>query len=117
MQLAVAFLITAAVASAAPVQPLPSGQYTFEHRYAEQPSIDSIKLTVTIKGDRIYVANRDSAKVFPLGEIDSGRLMWHAQSKQWIVGHRKSDRFAPEVGGCSDGPSVIDLARRIYWTC
>ena len=27
------------------------------------------------------------------------------------------DAGADEVGGCSDGPTVIDLVARIYWTC
>lgn len=26
-------------------------------------------------------------------------------------------RGACFVGGCSDGPEVIDLEERIYWTC
>ena len=26
-------------------------------------------------------------------------------------------RTATEVGGCSDGPEVVDLKKRIYWTC
>ena len=107
----------ATVSAASPKQPLPSGQYAFQHRFAEQPDIESIPLTATIHGDRIEIVNSTSSKTFPLGVIESGKLMWHEASKQWIVGHKRSDRQASEVGGCSEGPAVIDLERRIYWTC
>ncbi len=43
--------------------------------------------------------------------------MWHAKSKHWIIGDNAKDKQAEEVGGCSDGPQVIDLKRGIYWTC
>lgn len=43
--------------------------------------------------------------------------MWHAASGQWIVGYEPGDAAAPCLGGCSDGPAVIDLEKRIYWTC
>lgn len=109
--------LAASVSASSPKPPLSSGEYAFQHRFAEQPSIPSIPLTARIRGDRIELINSTSDKVFPLGVIESGTLMWHAASKQWIVGHQRSDRRAAEVGGCSDGPAVIDLERRIYWTC
>ena len=28
-----------------------------------------------------------------------------------------SSPVAEAVGGCSDGPEVVDLEKRIYWTC
>ena len=43
--------------------------------------------------------------------------MWHPASKRWIIGEKPSDRSLQEVGGCSDGPEVVDLVRKIYWTC
>lgn len=32
-------------------------------------------------------------------------------------GQYPSDADAPQVGGCSEGPDVVDLVRKIYWTC
>ncbi len=97
--------------------PLPNGDYVFTHRFAEHPDIPSIKMAVQIRGRHVTVINNDRTDVFPAGLIEEGELMWHASSLQWIIGTNPSDAEAPDVGGCSDGPSVIDLQRRVYWTC
>lgn len=36
---------------------------------------------------------------------------------QWVIVRSEADRHATEVGGCSDGPEVVDLQQKIYWTC
>ena len=98
--------------------PLRSGTYAFRHRFAEHPTMPSIPVHVRIRGSRIQVFNRSgNDSMFPLGKIAEGRLYWHAPSGQWIIGTEPADQHAPEVGGCSDGPEVVDLVRRIYWTC
>ena len=97
--------------------PLPSGDYVFTHKFAEHPSIPSIKLDVQIRGPHIVLTNNDRTDVFPAGIINEGTLMWHAASGQWIIGTEPAAAKATEVGGCSDGPEVVDLERRIYWTC
>lgn len=99
--------------------PLNDGMYAFEHRFAEaeHQSIKSVTLLVTINGDRISVTNNDRFDVFPEGVLEAGTVMWHRQSGQWIIGHSKADAEAAEVGGCSGGPTVIDLVKKIYWTC
>ncbi len=99
--------------------PLKDGTYTFEHKFAEaqQQSIKSIQLIVTIKAHHIVIINHDRYDVFPKGIIEEGELMWHAKSGQWIIANTPSDAQAEDVGGCSDGPTVIDLEHRIYWTC
>ncbi|MES2949679.1 MAG: hypothetical protein V4858_14145 [Pseudomonadota bacterium] len=43
--------------------------------------------------------------------------MWHRKTSQWILGDSEADREAPEVGGCSSGPDVIDFKTRTIWTC
>ena len=101
----------------APTVPLESGEYVFQHRFAEQPSIPSIKLQVTVDGSRITVVNPTASDPFPTGTLAEGQIMWHAASQQWIIGHEDSDKLASDVGGCSDGPEVIDLVNKIYWTC
>jgi hypothetical protein len=110
-------LMVGCSAPSAPPVPMPSGDYEFAHRFAEHPTMASITLNVRIAGAHVVVVNATDSDVFPAGVLDEGVLMWHAASKQWIVGHEKGDDTLPDVGGCSDGPAVIDLVNRIYWTC
>lgn len=97
--------------------PLPDGNYTFHHKFAEHPNMPSIKLNAKIEGNRIILINNDKKGVFPLGLIVDAPLYWHEKSKQWIILNFEEDKNALDVGGCSDGPEVIDLIRKIYWTC
>jgi hypothetical protein len=104
-------------ASSGPEPPLPDGDYSFTHRFEEHPDIPSIQVSVRIRGREIVVVNNDRTDVFPAGLLENGTLLWHARSAQWIIGANATDADAPQVGGCSAGPSVVDLERRIYWTC
>jgi len=115
--LLLALVISACQSSTEP--PLTSGDYVFAHKFAEaeHSNIPSIKLDVQIRGRHIVLVNNDRTDVFPAGVIDEGTLMWHAASGQWIIGTEPTHVDAPEVGGCSDGLGVVDLKRRIYWTC
>ena len=112
-----ALLICACQSSTQP--PLPSGDYVFVHKFAEaeHSNIPSIELDVQIRGRHIVLTNNDKTDVFPAGVVEEGTLMWHAASRQWIIGTKPTDIDAPDVGGCSDGPAVVDLERKIYWTC
>ncbi len=59
------------------------------------------------------------ALVYPVPEgelIEKGTIMKHKSGK-WIIGRSKKDRYAPEIGGCSDGPTMIDFKKKMYWTC
>lgn len=105
------------VAAAAPALPIRSGLYVFQHQYAEQPTMSSITLLAKINGHHIVLINQSKSDVFPIGVIVDGTLAWHAQSQQWIVIQTQGERSAKDVGGCSDGPEVIDLIKKIYWTC
>ena len=118
LPIALSACCTVAIA-ATPVapKPLPDGDYTFAHRFAEHPGMPSIKMHVRIRKGRVVVTNEQASDVFEKGVVDEGLLLWHPASKQWIIGDTEADKRAPEVGGCSDGPEVIDLAKRIYWTC
>jgi len=120
MKVSIAFislLASSAYAAAAPPSPLPSGQYTFQHKFAEQPNLPSVPMLAKINGLHIVLVNRARFGGFPKGVVADGILMWHAASKQWIIGHKASDRNVKEVGGCSGGPDAIDLQKKIYWTC
>lgn len=113
-----AFVFTASCSAAAePPVPIASGHYVLQHRFAEQPTVPSISLNAKINGSHIVVVNPKAAGPFPAGVLAEGELMWHAGSGQWIIGHGDADRSARDVGGCSDGPEVVDLIGKIYWTC
>ena len=100
-----------------PRQPLQSGNYTFQHRFAEHPDMQSFQLTAKINGNHIVLINNEPSNAFPKGVVAEGTLMWHSRSRQWVIGNSNDDRDAVEVGGCSDGPEVVDLQGRTYWTC
>jgi hypothetical protein len=112
-----AFMALSGIAATAPPLPIRSGHYVFQHRFAEQPDMRSVPLAVTIDGRHIVLVSAVDTAAFPKGVVAEGTLMWHAGSKQWIIGHTDADRHAAEVGGCSTGPDVVDLQKRIYWTC
>lgn len=92
------------------------GTYTYTIAFAEWggKSLGS-KCKVIIKGDSIVVLNDGS--LTGGDTLNAGIIMKHKKSGQWIIGHSKEDRDAEEVGGCSDGPAVIDFRKKIYWTC
>jgi len=90
----------------------------FGLRFFEHPNIiSSTTFVATIDAYHIKLVNEGVTDVFPAGLIDEGTLMWHESSQQWIIGESEVDRHATYVGGCDDGPSVIDLVTLEYWTC
>ncbi|MFT4763802.1 MAG: hypothetical protein ACI9OH_000892 [Oleispira sp.] len=93
------------------------GEYVFQHKFAEHPNMPSIQLNVIVKGVLVTVINADDDEIFPLGIIDQGELFWHKGSDQWIIVDTPEDKDAKDVGGCSVGPTVIDLKEMVYWTC
>jgi hypothetical protein len=117
LTLLIALLASLSAVAATLRQPIHSGRYIFQHKFAEHPNMPSISLIATISGQHIVLINEERSDVFPKGVLAEGTLMWHAASGQWIIGTSKSDKNAKEVGGCSTGPDVVDLLKHIYWTC
>ena len=74
-------------------------------------------LNVEIRGRSIRITSGANSSIFPAGLIEEGILLWHVASKQWIIGESESDADVEVVGGCSDGPTVVDLAQKVFWTC
>jgi hypothetical protein len=97
--------------------PIAEGHYIFLVRFAEHRNMMGGQVEVEIRGGHILVTSKPNASVFPAGVVDEGILLWHATSKQWIIGENKADADIAEVGGCSDGPYVVDLERKVFWTC
>ncbi len=104
-------------AHADPPLPVKSGAYTFQHRDAEFPDARGFPVRVSIRRYKFTVTNPKPYGPIPSGVIEEGTLMWHRKTQQWILGDSEADREAPEVGGCSSGPDVIDFKTRIIWTC
>lgn len=96
-----------------------SGTYKFavgfaEHQYqsfGDTVSVEIIdnNIKVIYMGDGSLTAEKGTV-------FAQGTLMKH-KSGQWIITNKKSDTELNEVGGCVDGPSVIDFEKRIFWLC
>jgi hypothetical protein len=96
-----------------------NGIYTYQIAFAEWGGKSlGATCTVIIKGDRIKVLHNGTRGLSgSKGEIlDSGIIVLHKSGK-WIIGHSIKDKNAKEIGGCSDGPTVIDFKRKKWWTC
>jgi len=74
--------------------------------------------TVIIKGDSIWVIHNGKKNVTgDKGDIyDQGIIMKHKSGK-WVIGHSVKDKNAKEIGGCSEGPSIIDFKHKRFWSC
>jgi hypothetical protein len=111
------FLLASATACTTTSLPIQPGNYRFQHHFAEQPTIPSITVDVKIDGRHITVTNKGKTDAFPHGVLAEGTLMWHPASGQWIIGNTPEDTDLADVGGCSEGPEVVDLKNHVFWTC
>jgi len=96
------------------------GVYTYAIAFAEWGGKTmGATCTVMIKGDSIKVIHNGKAGLTGhKGDIlDQGIILKHKKTGEWIIGHSLRDKDAPEVGGCTDGPSVIDFKKKIFWSC
>jgi hypothetical protein len=96
------------------------GYYTYSIAFAEWNG-KSLGATcnVLIKGDSIKVIHNGKGNLTgKKGDIlDEGILMRHKKTGKWIIGRSPNDVNAKEIGGCSDGPSVIDFKNKKWWSC
>jgi hypothetical protein len=97
----------------------PSGTYTYTIAFVEwnEKSLGAT-CTVIIHGDSITVVHNGTKKLSgKKGDIlDRGIILQHTKTGKWI-GQKPKDKDAPNVGGCSDGPSIIDFKRKRFLTC
>ncbi|MFT3935305.1 MAG: hypothetical protein QM726_16890 [Chitinophagaceae bacterium] len=97
-----------------------NGIYTYAIAFAEWNGKSlGATCTVIIKGDSIKVVHNGKANLTgKKGDIiDQGIIMKHTKTGKWIIGHAIKDKNAKSIGGCSDGPSVIDFKRKKFWSC
>ena len=95
------------------------GTYTYSIAFAEWGGKSlGATCTVIIKGDSIKVVHNGKGNLTgKKGDIlDEGIIIKHKTGK-WIIGHSVNDKKATQIGGCSDGPSVVDFKRKIFWSC
>jgi hypothetical protein len=95
------------------------GIYTYKIAFAEHNGQSlGATCTIIIKGDKIKVIHNGNRNLTgKKGDIlDQGIILKHKSGK-WIIGHSKKDKNASEIGGCSDGPQIIDFKHRIFWMC
>jgi hypothetical protein len=97
-----------------------NGTYTYSIAWAEWNGNSlGATCTVIIKGDSIKVIHNGKPNVTgKKGDIyDLGIIMRHVKTGKWIIGHSPKDKYAKQIGGCSDGPSVIDFKNKKFWSC
>lgn len=109
--------ISVCVGSNEILPPIAEGSYRFLVRFAEHENLTGGYLDAVVQGRRIRLTSKPDSSVFPAGLVEEGLLLWHPASKQWIIGQSEADAEAAEVGGCTDGPFVVDLEQRVFWTC
>jgi hypothetical protein len=95
------------------------GTYTYTIVFAEQQGKSlAATCTVIMKGDSVKVIHNGKGNLTGnKGDIiDAGIIMKHKSGK-FIIGHDTKDKNANEIGGCSDGPKLIDFKRKKVWGC
>ena len=96
------------------------GIYTYTIAFAEWNGKSlGATCTVIIKGDSIKVVHNGRANLTGKKSdiLDQGIIMKHTKTGKWIIAHSIKDKDAKDIGGCSDGPSVIDFKRKKFWSC
>ena len=95
-----------------------SGTYEYQVAFAEWSGRSlGTTVIVVISGDSIKVINNGGLSGKKGEIVEQGRIVKHKATGQWIIAQRPEDQFADEVGGCSEGPRVIDFKKRKWWTC
>lgn len=97
-----------------------SGTYTYTIAFAErQSNTSSATCTVIIKGNSIKVLSNSSPNLTGKKReiMAQGTIMKHHKTGKWIIGHSQKDKNAKEIGGCTDGPAVIDFKHKRFWSC
>lgn len=98
----------------------PDGVYRFDVAFAEwEGKSMGEKVTVVIKGDSVKVVYEGDGNLTNTkkGDVFSQGLVMKHKTGVWIIGKSKTDAQVDEIGGCSDGPTVIDFKGRKYWMC
>jgi hypothetical protein len=96
-----------------------SGTYTYDIAFAEwDGKSNGASCTVIIKGDSIKIVHNGTGNLTgKKGDIlDAGVIMKHKKTGKYIIARNAQDQYAEEANGC-EGPSLIDFAKKKFWTC
>jgi hypothetical protein len=104
-------------AANAPVPPIATGSYRFELRDPEFPDQAPIETRGTVVLDEVVFTTVGNSSRFPPGTRFEGKLAWNAANGKWVLASSPGDGSAKDVGGCSDGPEVVDLEHFVFWVC
>lgn len=96
-----------------------SGTYIYSLAFAEFGGKSlGADCKVEIIGDSISVIHNGGNISGNKGDIiAAGHIRWHKATKQWIIAESENDIYADEVGGCSDGPIIVDFENKKVWLC
>jgi len=98
----------------------PDGSYVFDIAFAEWDGKSmGEKVTIVIEGNYIQVIYEGNGNLTltKAGEIiDEGQILKHT-SGAWIITSNNTDIHLEEVGGCTDGPRIIDFKNKKFWMC
>lgn len=104
------------------VEPLPEVKNGKEEVYtitfAEWADKSTNVSCIVIRQDSLFTIINDGSLGGEKGQvIDSGIIRIHKETGQTILSKKPEDVDAPEVGGCTDGPIVVDLVNKIIVFC
>lgn len=98
----------------------PDGQYRYDIAFAEWGGKSmGEKVTVIIKKGIVKIIYEGDGQLTLTKKseiIDEGMILKH-KSGVWIIGTDEKDMNIEEVGGCTDGPRVIDFEKMKFWMC
>ena len=87
---------------------------TFAEWYDKSTNVTCI----VIREDSLFTIINDGSLNGNKNEvIESGILRIHEKTGQTILTKDPNDIYAPEIGGCSDGPIVVDLENKVIEFC
>lgn len=120
MKIFIFFLIISCFSLSIYAQKPKSGVYTYAISFEEWNG-KSLKATCTIR------INKDSIQVINNGKgnftgnkgdiLDQGIIMKHKKTGKWIIAHSPKDIYAKEIGGCTNGPTIISFKNKKWFTC
>lgn len=112
------FIFLLLIAGSAFGQKPKNGTYTYHIAWAEwNGKTLGATCTVVIKNDSVKIVNNGSVSGKKGDILIEGIIMQHKKTGKWIIGHTKNDIYAKEIGGCSNGPTIIDFKHRTWESC
>jgi hypothetical protein len=96
-----------------------NGSYTYTIRWDEFGGKDlGNTCTVIVYNDSIKVIHNGKTNLTGnKGDLLYQGIILKHKSGKWIIGHSRKDRSAKEIGGCAEGPTLIDFKQKIIWLC